>query len=93
MQQFLLLIYSHFKDNPVEALKKALSLEYSYTDMFKIVYFYQKATVDPFLEEKLFMSEISIIPLENLISELIHINKEISSEENAAIIEELLLLS
>lgn len=91
MQQFLLLLYSHFKINPLEAVKKSLALEYSYTDMFYIVYYYQKATVDPFLEEKLFMSEIRIIPLEDLISELLIIDKKLSMEENSSIVEELFL--
>ena len=89
MKQFLLLLYTHFKTNPCQVLKKALALEYPYTKMFYIVYYYQKATIDPFLEEKLFMSEISIIPLETLISELISIDKELSLEENISIIEEL----
>lgn len=90
MQEFIIFIYTHFKESPLDVLKKALSLDYSYMDLFYILYYQQKATVDPFLDEKLFMAEISTVCLDSLFSELIKIEELLQTRDNQALLQELL---
>lgn len=89
MQEFINFIYSHFKESPYVIIQKALSLQYSYKELFYIVFYYQKATTDPFLDEKLFMSEISIIPLESLFSELLEVEKALNLPEIQTLLSEM----
>lgn len=86
MQEFFTYIYNYFKESPSIVIEKALSLQYSYKDLFYIVFCHQKATADPFLEENLFMSEISIVPLESLFSALINIKEDMQTLDNQALL-------
>ncbi len=81
MQDFLLTLFNYFQESPTVVLKKALSLKYSYVDMFHIVFYYKKTCVDSFLDEKLFMSEINTVSLSDLFDELNQILNEVNAHE------------
>lgn len=83
MQDFLLSLFVKFQESPSAVLKKALSLQYSYLDMFYIVFLHKKTCFDSFLEENLFMSEINTFSLSELLSELTKIQEDINAHESA----------
>lgn len=89
MQEFVNFIYSHYKESPSVVIQKALSLHYSYKELFFIVFYYQKATLDPFLDEKLFMSEINTISLECLFSELLIVKESLNTQDSQALLSEM----